>query len=171
MCRALDTVNQEGSKSLEYAAMHKSWYCQAQPKVQTKASAFGWDGYNIIIIQPPTHPDKYEGDRIKQNLENKSCICMWQNLKTSWGWAGPSSATAGLSWSKVLIWLVDWLVLIQHCTLYHTSFYSSWLRLDGFWLFKSFFNFRWVEGRLNEMKAKHSPAKLCQVSIDLAILV
>ena len=33
-----------------------AWYCQAQPKVQTKASAFGWDGYNIIIIQPPTHP-------------------------------------------------------------------------------------------------------------------
>ena len=30
-------------------------YCQARPKVQTKASAFGWDGYNIIIIQPPTH--------------------------------------------------------------------------------------------------------------------
>ena len=29
-------------------------YCQAQPKVQTKASAFGWDGYIIIIIQPPT---------------------------------------------------------------------------------------------------------------------
>ena len=30
--------------------------CQAQPKVKTKASAFGWDGHNIIIIQPPTHP-------------------------------------------------------------------------------------------------------------------
>ena len=34
----------------------KCSFCQAQPKVQTKASAFGWDGYNIIIIQPPTHP-------------------------------------------------------------------------------------------------------------------
>ena len=42
-------------------------YCQAQPKVQTKASAFGWDGYNIIMIQPPTHPDKYEGHKIEQN--------------------------------------------------------------------------------------------------------
>ena len=31
-------------------------YCQAQPKVKTKASAFGSDGYNIIIIQPSTHP-------------------------------------------------------------------------------------------------------------------
>ena len=31
-------------------------FCQAQPKVQTKATAFGWDGYNIITIQPPTNP-------------------------------------------------------------------------------------------------------------------
>ena len=30
------------------------FFCQAQPKIQTKASAFGWDGYKIIIIQPPT---------------------------------------------------------------------------------------------------------------------
>ena len=60
-------------------------YCQAQPKVQTKASAFGWDGYNIIIIQPPTHPpthpDKYEGDEIEQNLENESCLSVWVDPK------------------------------------------------------------------------------------------
>ena len=56
-------------------------YCQAQPKVQTKASAFGWDGYNIIIIQPPTHPDKYEGDEIEQNLENESCLSVWVKPK------------------------------------------------------------------------------------------
>ena len=24
--------------------------------------------------QPPTHPDKYEGDEIEQNLENESCL-------------------------------------------------------------------------------------------------
>ena len=54
---------------------------QAQPKVQTKASAFGWDGYNIIIIQPPTHPDKYEGDEIEQNLENESCLSVWVDPK------------------------------------------------------------------------------------------
>ena len=113
-----------------------------------------------VNLSPPLHSESV-----------KTLLFKWKKIRTSWGWAGPSSATAGLSWSKVLIWLVDWLVLIQHCTLYHTSFYSSWLRLDGFWLFKSFLNFRWVEGRLNEMKAKHSPAKLCQVSIDLAILV
>ena len=56
-------------------------FCQAQPKVQTKASAFGWDGYNIIIIQPPTHPDKYEGDEIEQNLENESCLSVWVDPK------------------------------------------------------------------------------------------
>ena len=61
------------------------YFCQAQPKVQTKASAFGWDGYKIIIIQPPTHPpthpDKYEGDEIEQNLENKSCLSVWVDPK------------------------------------------------------------------------------------------
>ena len=50
---------------------------QAKPKVQTKASAFGGDGYNIIIIQPPTHPDKYEGDEIEQNLEKKF-VCLYE---------------------------------------------------------------------------------------------
>ena len=59
--------------------------CQAQPKVPTKASAFGWDGYKIIIIQPPTHPpthpDKYEGDEIEQNLENESCLSVWVDAK------------------------------------------------------------------------------------------
>ena len=52
-------------------------FCQAQPKVLTKASAFGWDGYNIIIIHQPTHPDKYEGDKIEQNLENESYLSVW----------------------------------------------------------------------------------------------
>ena len=38
-----------------------------------------------MIIQPPTqqpaHPDKYEGDRIEQNLENK-VVCLYeQTLK------------------------------------------------------------------------------------------
>ena len=56
-------------------------YCQAQPKVQTKASAFGWDSYIIIIIQPPTYPDKYEGDEIEQNLENESCLSVWVDPK------------------------------------------------------------------------------------------
>ena len=56
-------------------------FCQAQPKVQLKASAFGWDGYNIIIIQPPTRPDKYEGDEIEQILENESCLSVWVDPK------------------------------------------------------------------------------------------
>ena len=29
------------------------------------------------ITNPPTQPDKYEGDRIEQNLENKSC-CLFE---------------------------------------------------------------------------------------------
>jgi len=55
----------------------KKEYCQAQPKVQPKASAFGWDGYIFHVIQTPTHPDKYEGDKIEQNLENESCLSVW----------------------------------------------------------------------------------------------
>ena len=61
--------------------LHSKINCQAQPKVQTKASAFGWDGYNIIIIQPPTHPDKDEGDKLEQNLKNESCLSVWVDPK------------------------------------------------------------------------------------------
>ena len=30
---------------------------------------------------PPTHPDKYEGDEIEQNLENESCLSVWVDPK------------------------------------------------------------------------------------------
>ena len=43
-------------KYSQYEHLQSPINCQAQPKVQTNASAFGWDGYIIIIIQPPTHP-------------------------------------------------------------------------------------------------------------------
>ena len=40
------------------------------------------------------------------------------NVQTSWGWARPSPATVVLSWSKVLICVDIWMVLIEHCTLF-----------------------------------------------------
>ena len=51
--------------------------CQAQPKVQTKASAFGWDGYDMIIIHPPGQVWR----RQEQNLENESCLSVWVDPK------------------------------------------------------------------------------------------
>ena len=56
--------------------------CQAQPKVQTKASAFGWDGYNIIIIQQSTHPPTHQTGQVWRRRDRaklrkrKLFVCM-----------------------------------------------------------------------------------------------
>ena len=36
---------------------------------------------NCAGEHPPTHPDKYEGDKIEQNLENESCLSVWVDPK------------------------------------------------------------------------------------------
>ena len=46
-------------------------------KSQNKSFNFGLRWLYSRSIQPTTHPDKYEGDRIKQNLDNKSCLSIW----------------------------------------------------------------------------------------------
>ena len=51
-----NTSEQEGS------------HCQAQPMPKQMFQL--WAKLFIISSNPPNHPDKYEGDRIKQNLGN-----------------------------------------------------------------------------------------------------
>ena len=70
------------------------------------------------------------------------------------------------SWLDVSILWVVWLVLIDHCTFYHSWVYVLWLWLVAIWLCKSFHIFGWIELQLNEIKAKHSQWELYQFIWD-----
>ena len=62
--------------------MEETWVIlPSSAQDQTTASTVNWFGYNIIESSPPpyhlpaippTHPNKYEEDKIEQILENKS---------------------------------------------------------------------------------------------------
>ena len=98
-----------------------------QAQITGSGLGCGWDGSNLIWSNhkpyyPPTHLDKYDGDRIEENLENKIglLLChshielrLWLRLSWGWGWNEVEMRFSGglvdialrLSWVEFYVYL------------------------------------------------------------------